>query len=97
MRRAGSVIANDSLLLLTALIWGLAFVVQREGMNYVGPFTYNAVRFALGSLSLVPLILFRARRGCAPIAPTCPSRKSHPAARAVSSWGCQCGGGDFRG
>jgi drug/metabolite transporter (DMT)-like permease len=39
-------------------------------MNYVGPFTYNAVRFALGSLSLVPLILFRARRGCAPIAPT---------------------------
>ena len=71
MRRAGSVIANDSLLLLTALIWGLAFVAQREGMNYVGPFTYNAVRFALGSLSLVPLILFRARRReCAPIAPT---------------------------
>jgi drug/metabolite transporter (DMT)-like permease len=63
MRRAGSVIANDSLLLLTALIWGLALVAQREGMNYVGPFTYNAVRFALGSLSLVPLILFRARRG----------------------------------
>jgi len=73
MRRAGSVIANDSLLLLTALIWGLAFVAQREGMNYVGPFTYNAVRFALGSLSLVPLILFRARRGCAPIAPTAPT------------------------
>ena len=27
----------------------------------------------------------------------CPSRKSHPAARAVSSWACQCGDGDFRG
>jgi drug/metabolite transporter (DMT)-like permease len=63
MRRAGSVILNDSLLLLTALIWGLGFVAQREGMSYVGPFTYNAVRFALGGVSLVPLILIRARRG----------------------------------
>jgi len=49
---------NDSLLLLTAVIWGLAFVAQRMGMDHVGPYTYNAVRFALGSLSLVPLILF---------------------------------------
>jgi drug/metabolite transporter (DMT)-like permease len=67
MRRTGSVIVNDCLLLLTALIWGLGFVAQREGMSYVGPFTFNAVRFALGSLSLVPLILIRARH--APIAP----------------------------
>ena len=65
MRRDGSVLWNDSLLLLTAVIWGLAFVAQRVGMDHVGPFTYNAVRFALGSLSLVPLILIgdsRARR-----------------------------------
>ncbi|MGA2977237.1 MAG: DMT family transporter [Spirochaetia bacterium] len=62
MRRVGSIIANDSLLLLTALIWGLAFVAQRMGMSHVGPFTYNAVRFALGSLSLVPLILVRRTR-----------------------------------
>ena len=55
MRRAGSVLANDSLLLLTAVIWGLAFVAQRIGMDHVGPFTYNAVRFALGALFLVPL------------------------------------------
>jgi len=61
MRRAGRVIANDSLLLLTALIWGVAFVAQRVGMENVGPFTYNAVRFALGSLALVPLILARRR------------------------------------
>ena len=47
----------DLLLLLTAAIWGFAFVAQRVGMDYVGPFTYNAVRFAIGSLSLVPLIL----------------------------------------
>jgi drug/metabolite transporter (DMT)-like permease len=60
MRRAGSVIANDALLLLTALIWGCAFVAQRQGMAFVGPFTYNAVRFALGSVSLLPVIAVRA-------------------------------------
>jgi drug/metabolite transporter (DMT)-like permease len=59
MRRAGSVIANDSLLLLTAVIWGMAFVAQRIGMDHVGPFTYNAVRFALGSLVLLPFVLIR--------------------------------------
>ncbi len=46
------------LLLLTAVIWGFAFVAQRVGAAYVGPFTFNGVRFALGSLSLIPLILF---------------------------------------
>jgi len=61
MRRAGTVIANDSLLLLTAVIWGLAFVAQRIGMDHVGPFTYNAVRFALGSLVLLPFVVARRR------------------------------------
>ncbi len=49
-------IRSDALLLLTALIWGFAFVAQRSGMEFVGPFTYNGIRFALGSLSLLPLI-----------------------------------------
>jgi len=48
---------SDALLLLTATIWGFAFVAQRVGMEYVGPFTFNGVRFALGSLVLLPLIL----------------------------------------
>ncbi|MDR2470727.1 MAG: DMT family transporter [Treponema sp.] len=53
----------DALLLLTAGLWGFGFVAQSSGMNYVGPFTYNALRFPLGSLSLLPLILFfRAKR-----------------------------------
>ena len=52
----------DLLLLLTAAIWGLAFVAQRVGMDYVGPFTYNAVRFAVGSLSLLPLILLSRKK-----------------------------------
>jgi drug/metabolite transporter (DMT)-like permease len=46
----------DVLLLLTAGIWGFGFVAQRSGMEYVGPFTFNGVRFILGSLSLLPLI-----------------------------------------
>jgi drug/metabolite transporter (DMT)-like permease len=49
---------SNLLLLLTAMIWGFAFVAQRVGMEYIGPFTYNAVRFALGGLSLYPLILY---------------------------------------
>ncbi|HOH05603.1 MAG TPA: DMT family transporter [Rectinema sp.] len=51
-------IRSDLLLLLTAIIWGFAFVAQRVGMNYVGPFTFNAIRFALGSISLLPLIMY---------------------------------------
>ncbi|MCF8309057.1 MAG: DMT family transporter [Bacteroidales bacterium] len=52
----------DSLLLLTAAIWGFAFVAQRAGLEYVGPFTYNAVRFALGGLSLMPLLTLKTNR-----------------------------------
>ena len=46
----------DVLLLITAMIWGAAFVAQRVGMDYVGPLTFNAVRFALGAAALLPLI-----------------------------------------
>jgi len=55
-------VKSDCLLLLTACIWGFAFVAQRAGMEFVGPFTFNGIRFALGSLSLVPLILYQRRR-----------------------------------
>ena len=48
---------SDLLLLLTALIWGFAFVAQRVGMEYVGPYLFNGVRFALGALPLVPFVL----------------------------------------
>jgi drug/metabolite transporter (DMT)-like permease len=46
----------DFLLLLTAMIWGSAFVAQRVGMEHIGPFLFNGTRFALGSLFLVPYI-----------------------------------------
>ena len=46
------------LLLLTATIWGIAFVAQSVGMDYVKPFTFNGVRSLLGALVLLPLIYF---------------------------------------
>jgi drug/metabolite transporter (DMT)-like permease len=56
LMRSGTLKA-DALLMVTAMIWGFAFVAQRIGMEHVGPFTFNGVRFALGSLSLLPLLL----------------------------------------
>lgn len=50
-------VKSSLLLLLAAAIWGFAFVAQRIGSKYVGSFMFNGVRFALGSLSLVPLLL----------------------------------------
>ncbi|MDR2608656.1 MAG: DMT family transporter [Treponema sp.] len=47
----------DILLFLTAAIWGFAFVAQKSGMEFLGPFTFNGIRFLLGSASLLPLIL----------------------------------------
>jgi drug/metabolite transporter (DMT)-like permease len=44
------------------MIWGFAFVAQRSGMEFVGPFTFNAVRFTLGGISLFPLLLINKKR-----------------------------------
>ncbi len=53
---------SNILLFLTAMIWGFAFVAQRVGMDFVGPFTFNGLRFALGGISLLPLLwLHRSR------------------------------------
>ncbi len=65
------ILKSDALLLLTAAIWGFAFVAQRVGMEYVGPFTFNGVRFALGSFVLLPLILQNRKQR--------PSRGENPA------------------
>lgn len=50
-------VKSTILLFLTAIIWGFAFVAQRVGAEYVGAFTFNGIRFLLGSLSLIPVIL----------------------------------------
>ena len=44
-------------LLGVAAIWGFAFVAQRRGMDHIGPFLFNGLRFALGCLPLIPFLL----------------------------------------
>jgi len=75
---------SGPLLLLAAAIWGFAFVAQRAGMAHVGPFTFNAVRFALGGIVLLPLIALRGRRP--PVSPPAP-----PAAGRWIWWGAAAG------
>lgn len=58
---------SNLLLLLAAAIWGFAFVAQRIGAQYVGSFTFNGVRFALGSLSLLTVILIMRKKKAAEV------------------------------
>ncbi len=51
------------MLLLTALIWGFAFVAQQTGAMEMGPFTFNGIRNLLGSLVLAPVILLMQKTG----------------------------------
>ncbi len=46
-----------AMLLATAMIWGSSFVAQSVSMDYIGPFTFNAVRSFLAALCLIPAIL----------------------------------------
>lgn len=49
---------NAIMLILTAFIWGTAFVAQSVGMDYLEPFTFNGVRSLIGGIALLPCILF---------------------------------------
>ena len=53
---------NSLLLVLTALIWGIAFVAQREGGDAVGPYTFNCIRSLIGAVVLLPVIKLLGRR-----------------------------------
>lgn len=63
-RASAAWLRADGLLLLTALIWGLAFSAQRKGMEFIGPMAYNALRYLIGVLCMLPLVSrsLRARR-----------------------------------
>lgn len=67
---------SNLLLLLGAAIWGFAFVAQRVGMRYIGAFTFNGVRFALGAFSLLPLLAVQAHQAVGEPAPASAGR--HP-------------------
>ena len=44
-------------ILLAAIIWGSAFVVQKVGMDYIGPLTFTAFRFTIGTLAMFPILM----------------------------------------
>ena len=61
MRKVPAV--NAAMLFLASLIWGTAFVAQSMGMDYMGPMTFNGLRYFLGAAVLLPLIVIRRLRG----------------------------------
>ncbi len=75
---------NPLLLLLTAVIWGVAFVAQSVGMDYVEPFTFNFVRSTIGGLVLIPCIFLLDRiRGVSSSAETASGRTNGAAIKAA--------------
>lgn len=87
------ILRQSLLLFLTAVVWGVAFVAQSAGMDYVGPFTYNGVRCILGGLVLLPCIALldrlqggrRAQSGAA-AAERMEAEKVRQAAAGVEPW-----------
>ena len=55
-------IKSSFYLSLTAIIWGVAFVFQSMGNNYMEPFTFNSARNFLGFLVLIPIVLIKLRK-----------------------------------
>ena len=87
MRTDALRLRSDLLLLLTAVIWGFAFVGQRLGMEHVGPLAFNATRFFIGGLVLLPLIV-ASKRSAHPqmrsTATTAPAQSAHPQMRTAA-------------
>ena len=61
MKKGG--IAANLMFLATAMIWGLAFTAQRLGADHLAPFSFNGIRYILGGLCMLPVILMFERRG----------------------------------
>lgn len=51
-------ITTTLLLFLTAMIWGFAFVAQVDGVEHIGSFAINGIRYPIGVISLLPVVLF---------------------------------------
>ena len=59
---------SKSISLLSALactlIWGTTFIAQDTGMDFIGPYLFNGVRFFVGFLALLPFFLFIEKKNC---------------------------------
>lgn len=79
---------QSMLLLLTSMIWGAAFVAQSVGMDYIGPFTFNAIRNLIGAIVLIPCIAFLRRKSSAKQET---ANDSQEGKKALLSGGLACG------
>lgn len=91
MERNRTQLRGAALLMLTALIWGTAFVAQSVGMDHVGPCAFTAVRNYIGCVALLPVIAFasRLRKG----KPEDDGEQVPPAKarKRLALWGAACG------
>ena len=62
-------IIGTILLISAAMIWGLSFVAQKQGMEYVEGFTFNGIRSLIGGIVLLPVIFFRSRKNPVKLSP----------------------------
>lgn len=70
-------IKNSLILLITAAIWGVAFVAQSAGMDYVGGFTFNCIRSLIGGIVLIPCVfIIRKVKGTDTVKETACDRKT---------------------
>ncbi|MGN0355858.1 MAG: DMT family transporter [Muricoprocola sp.] len=83
---------NPLLLFLTAVIWGVAFVAQSVGMEYIGPFTFNCIRCLIGGLVLIPCIWLLDRfKGKESMQSETPQKVSVKSDKTVLTGGVCCG------
>lgn len=57
-----SSLKSNAYLIITALIWGFAFVSQRVGLDHIDPLAFNVIRFALGGLVLIPFVVYNNKK-----------------------------------
>ena len=88
MKKQQIPLKNSLILLLTAAIWGVAFVAQSVGMDYVGGFTFNSVRSIIGAIVLLPVI-YLLNRQKAPVIQTPEEKKT--SRRVLLYGGISCG------
>ena len=85
-------IISSLLLLLTAFIWGVAFVAQTVGMEYVGPWTFVCSRYILSTIVLLPVTMLSVRHSKKSVTPTDePASKSKKDLRHTLIGGLFCG------
>ena len=56
-------VKGELFLSLTTIIWGISFVFQGSATEFLEAFKFNGIRFLLGALSLVPLLIPRIKGG----------------------------------